>query len=534
MKILALLKCEFLKNYSIKKTILFFVVLLLSSILLVEMNHFLGNVNYNETIEERIKQYQNNIVYYEEKVRDNNSVSLQKIGLEQYQFLSTLYPESTKITSSWLGTLTDEIIEAKQENYVIQSLEGSKDFQTVCERNSHNIETEYESYLYGLCEKTTEEIQTIEEENNKLIEENTSLLKEKKYYLYLQENIQKNQTSGQYYSKDQLAFAQLLIDKKIESEEDYHVQNYKWYSYLDVWANGNILTEKEFQETKEEGIYMEFDTYEKYKQYQKDIQKEAIQKSAILLYSTTHNIPTDLSYSLKIKEGTDNNSVQNTKTSVHQIFNLSIVVMILVSITSSGSMSKEHSKGTIKNMVTTPVKRYKILLSKFLYLILHTYILWLIGLFCICFYAGIKYGFQDLFTPKLIYQSGKVFEVNYFLYLIKEMLLAGIPIISFLSTLFLLSTILLNTVITTSITTMLPLFSCLSLFICYKLHLKFILYLPSTYYNMSPIFFHEDYYMHVKTLYNINFELAIFVSLIAIFINLLLTNFIYIKRDIKN
>ena len=68
----------------------------------------------------------------------------------------------------------------------------------------------------------------------------------------------------------------------------------------------------------------------------------------------------------------------SSKVIVNQALNLSIIVIVIVILTSGGIISKEHLTGTEKILLTQPVKRWKVLLSKFIYLILHSYIIWII------------------------------------------------------------------------------------------------------------------------------------------------------------
>ena len=84
--------------------------------------------------------------------------------------------------------------------------------------------------------------------------------------------------------------------------------------------------------------------------------------------------------------------------------------MILVVLLDGNIVSKEHNKGTEKLLLTTSNKRWKILLSKFLYLILETYIIWFVALILLLLFAGLKYGFNDLITPKILYQTEKLLK----------------------------------------------------------------------------------------------------------------------------
>ena len=217
-----------------------------------------------------------------------------------------------------------------------------------------------------------------------------------------------------------------------------------------------IDTFEEYQETHKNSN--DYPSYQEYLAYNTNLKNKAIESKKILLYSTEHEIKQDIFYTYLDNVSEDDMYI-TPKLKVNRILHLSVIVMLIISITNSGIVSREHSNGTIKNIITAPVKRWKILLSKFLYLILDTYIIWLLGLIILSICAGIRFGFTELITPKLIVSGGKVIEVNYYLYLIKNILIASIPIISFLSILFFLSTVTLNTSLTVETTSIISVLS---------------------------------------------------------------------------
>ena len=257
------------------------------------------------------------------------------------------------------------------------------------------------------------------------------------------------------------------------------------------------------------------------------------EKSAIILYSSKHDIPHDISYT----EWRGPNRHYTYTTSKHltnKVFHLSLVVIILVAITSSGIISGEHNKGTIKNLISSPVKRWKILLSKFIYLILHMYIIWLIGLIIMYFYAGFRLGFNDLLLPKLVYTGGSVVEVNYFLYLLMQMFVSSIPVIACLSILLFLSAITLNTAVTASITSILGIMPPILFYICSNFGIKSLTYLPVMYFDSGLIYDAGEWYIRIIDQFDFSLGKGIIISLITIVVLYVMTNIVYIKRDIKN
>ncbi|WP_441895000.1 ABC transporter permease [Paenibacillus sp. YAF4_2] len=89
-------------------------------------------------------------------------------------------------------------------------------------------------------------------------------------------------------------------------------------------------------------------------------------------------------------------------------------------------IAAEFSTGTIKLLLIRPSSRIKILLSKYLAMLLFSMVLLLI-LFVISFLInGILFGFNDMDLPLLHFTGGQVVEQNMVLHLWKTYLLNGI------------------------------------------------------------------------------------------------------------
>lgn len=469
-------------------------------------------------------------------LEEDYELYLNRIKKEYYQYLNE--KEITTITD-WRSSIASDLRMDLQENYLYKLIRDKIEDPFISEicSNENYKPTEYGDgyaatfvgtlstyctfYYDGSLEEKIER-------KEKEIEAYKKLLKEDKFYLYLQYLIDKEQIFD-----DNIEIAQLIIDKKIEDMWDARSLNYIKYSFF---RTESILKEEEFRKTQD---FYSFPSYQDYVRFTKYNNEEATKSKAILRYSIENEIENDLSLNNTHNYGiwsmmNSSYTFATSKKMVNEVFHLTLIVLILVCITSSGIISGEHSKGTIKNMITTPVKRYKILLSKFIYLILHTYIIWFIGLVALSIYSGIRFGFSDLFTPKLIYSGGKVIEVNYYLYLLKDMFLASIPIIAFLSILFFLSAVTLNTAVTTSIMTILAILPSVLYYACAHLNLNFLVYTPLMYFDCGFLFDKQEFYMDILKKVNMNLGLGIFVSLVTIVILYTITNLVYTRRDIKN
>ena len=189
---------------------------------------------------------------------------------------------------------------------------------------------------------------------------------------------------------------------------------------------------------------------------------------------------------------------QNTKNYVNKGLSFGVIITLLLILLNSGIVSKEHETGTIKLLLTSPISRKKLLLSKFFYLVINMYLLWIVGIILLVIISGIKYGFSDLMIKELVLIGGEVKEINYLLWYIGELIMVSIPVIGMLSFLFFLSTTIKNTAITSSITTALTILSIFLWFIIDSVKLKLLdsmVYTPLVYLNFNVIRENNTHYL---------------------------------------
>ncbi len=537
MKIFNLVKSEFVKNYSLKKLLFIILVITIFGVGLVEFtNRFYQKDTGDNYAYFHFDEYE----YKELSAKENKSFE-EEYKLYEMNIAKEMneYIAKNKVSSSdydWRNRLLMEINFYLDNNYldklILDNIDNSF-IKNICSNDSYKptefgdgYASSFVAQIATRCDHYNDkDLDKKIAEREKMIDDDSKLLKENKYYLYLQYLVDQGMTYP-----DEVKVAKLVIDKKVEDVNDWRALSFLQYSNLPI---SDISDEKTYNESYATYGYS---SYEDYVRYQKILEKDVEKDKKIILYSLKNNIKHDLVFDKTTYSGMINNSFDyvTSKTMVNQSFHLTIIVLILVCITSSGIVSNEHSKGTIKNIITTPVKRYKILLSKFIYLILHTYIIWLIGVVVLSIYAGIKFGFTDLITPKLIYSGGKVVEVNYYLYLLKDLFFASIPVIAFLSILFFLSTVTLNTALTTSVMTVLAIIPSILYFMCSHFNLNFLIYTPLPYFDCGFIFNKHEFYTNILKKVNMNLGIGIVASLITIIVLYGITNIIYLKRDIKS
>ena len=206
-------------------------------------------------------------------------------------------------------------------------------------------------------------------------------------------------------------------------------------------------------------------------------------------------------------------------------------------ILNSGIISREHDKGTIKLLLTAPVKREKVLLSKFLYLIINMYLLWILGIIFIFIISGMKYGFSDLFINQIVLINNNATEMNYFIWYIGKLFIHSIPVICFLSFMFFLSTTFKNTVFTSSVCSVFTLLSLLIWVILDNLKIKvlyLISYTPLAYLDFNIIRENNRFYINTISNTNLTGAYGIIISIICTIIFLLISISYYKKIDIVN
>ncbi len=536
MKIINLVKSEFIKNYNIKRWLIITIVLIIASLFLIRYtdNLLTEKVTYDDsglhTSIESFENALNNLEKKEEKTLDDEYEMF--FSRNYIDYMNILLNKEINHRNDWKFAFIDEqVLPILSENFLIEKIVNEQRYEEVLEFCDYKDEN---SSVYGIkiCQnilsddtnngKNLTKLEELYKNNLQTITDYQQLLEENKYYLYLQ-----YQVDHRKIEKDE--FVQILLDKKVETNTDFLGLNYLQYQRLEENTKIEIMDEEEYNQAPSS----DYASYQEYVTYNTKLKNDAIKNREILLYSTEHEIEHDISYNL-LDGVTENIRYMNTKIKVNQVFHLSVVVMIIVAITNGGIVSREHSKGTIKNIITTPVQRWKILLSKFIYLLLDTYLIWLLGLVIISLLAGIQYGFNDLLDPKLVYVGGQVKEVNYYLYILKDIFLVSIPIICFLSILFFLSAVTLNTSLTVGIISSLSVISFFLWIMMITNSFSNIVYTPFWYLDCGYILSNAEIYVDSLKNVSYNLEIGIISSLIISMILYILTNIVYIKRDIKN
>ena len=292
--------------------------------------------------------------------------------------------------------------------------------------------TEKNTYLYG-AEKNDEQAEKINEQINELTKrlENDDWryfaneeLKSAEEKVKTLENEKSNTEDKQRLetlekeiaiAKIDLEVAKYRVDEDIKYGYDHMntaLMNYQEQSYLIV------QTEKSNTDL----------TYQEKKDY-----NDAIENKEISKYIIENHVDVEKA-----------NDLRGILTRFFNEFGLFIIVIIVM--IAGTIVSEEFNKGTIKLLLIKPYNRNKILLSKFITVLIITIFAIIVILGMELIVGGIVFGFESLQTPVIVYNfdTNMIQEINIFTYVGTQVIMV-LPSVILLATLsFALSTIFTN------------------------------------------------------------------------------------------
>ena len=529
MKISNLIKCEFIKSFSCKKSIMIFLILVLLSLLFIKTETTQSNKdeNYAEIVSEKI--FNTSYKSIESNYKNNPDI----INKSMYETIKALKQQYNKIYKSnniddnpWyktaVATLTFNLSRENAMQLLIENYQSDKITNVLKEENNCislgqlycSIKDSYLNIFNNYANKNIIDITNEKEKLHKANQLTIEALNKNEYYIYVEyeclnkEDLKK--IDNKYY-ETMKKYCDYFKSKKIKSENDYRSLNIKQFRALNNLIQGIENTNSEKNQL---------------------IKKYYIEESKIIEYAVNN----DLKHDIKFIDLEKDLSYLTTKNITNIGLRFGAIVLIIMSIVNAGIISKEHSTGTIKLVLTKPVSRTTIIIAKYLYLILETYIWWIISSIIIGTIAGINYGFNDLFTPKLIMANNSVKEINYIVWYFKEMLICSIPILCMLSIITFLSTITLSTSLTTSLTSITSAFSMIIWYLMSSLsgsNISFIPYIPISYIDYYLIRTHHISYIDVISHTPLNESYGLIICTITTILLLVLTTIIYKHKDIK-
>ena len=377
--------------------------------------------------------------------------------------------------------------------------------------------TERNTYLYG-AEKNVEQASKIDEQINEL----TKRLKNDDWKYFANEELQtaeekvkaledeKNSTDDKQRLESldsEIAVAQIDLDvAKYRVDEDI--------KYGQDYMNTALSKYQEYSYTIEQMDSSNTDlTYQEKKDY-----NEAIQEREISKYVIENHVD--------VEKANDLRGILSRFFSEFGLFIIVIVVMIAGTI-----VSEEFNKGTIKLLLVKPYSRNKILLSKFITVLIITVFAIVVILGMEVIVGGLIFGFDSLSVPVVVYNfnTNMLQEINVFAYLGTQIIMI-LPSIILLATLsFALSTIFTNSPVAIA----LPLLGYMGVAVINQLAMQYNIGFLRYFVTLNWDFT-QYLYGGMPLMEGLTPEFSVVICLLYFLIMLIPTFVIFKKKNIKN
>ena len=233
-----------------------------------------------------------------------------------------------------------------------------------------------------------------------------------------------------------------------------------------------------------------------------------------------------------IEQGKDIYNTSDSRGFLLNVFSkYELFIIITIVLIAGAIVSDEFNKGTIKLLLVRPFNRTKILMAKFITVILTVLFIMIITVILQFIVGGIFFGFDSLSIPAVIYNhtTGNLMEVN----LLKNILITGIgkmPIYILIGTLaFALSTIFNNTPVAITITLMGYMASSIINQFAYYYEIKWIKFFVTPNWDFTQFF-----YGKLPLLEGISTQFSTIICIIYFSIMMIASLIVFKKKNIKN
>ena len=232
-----------------------------------------------------------------------------------------------------------------------------------------------------------------------------------------------------------------------------------------------------------------------------------------------------------LEEKIDTNDSDTLRSVIINFFTeYSFLIIVFIIMLAGGSVSDEFSKGTIKSLLIVPHKRCKILLAKYIAVMISLFIFIAFLFTAQLVVGGIILGFSYLSIPAVVYNlTDKNIEVlNIFSYFLFN-LVANLPQIILLATLaFAVSVILNSTAAAITITFCGMIAADMINGIAYSYNIKLLNYFVTTNWDFTTYLFGGT------SIYGVTLGHSILICLTYLVIMLVITFMVFKNKDIKN
>ncbi|MFE7061247.1 ABC transporter permease [Sutcliffiella sp. NPDC057660] len=144
----------------------------------------------------------------------------------------------------------------------------------------------------------------------------------------------------------------------------------------------------------------------------------------------------------RIQNDLEPSSENSVWTYIQDNLGLTSIITLFVVIIAGGTIASEFTWGTIKLLMIRPIKRSRILVAKYLSVLVFMFIFFFI-FFVTSFIAGaIAFGMET--APELLYMNGEVFELHPLVFILFKLLLSSLGVIMFATIAFMISSVFRN------------------------------------------------------------------------------------------
>ena len=233
-----------------------------------------------------------------------------------------------------------------------------------------------------------------------------------------------------------------------------------------------------------------------------------------------------------IEQGKDINNTSDSRGFLLNVFSrYELFIIITIVLIAGAIVSEEFNKGTIKLLLVRPFSRAKILLAKFITVVITVLFIMVVTVILQFIVGGIFFGFDSLSIPAVIYDhsAGKIIEMGIF----KNILITGLgklPIYVLLGTLaFALSTIFNNTPVAITITLMGYMASSIVNQFAYYYDIKWLKFFVTPNWDFTQFF-----YGGLPLMKGVTVPFSVVICLIYFAIMISVSFVVFKKRNIKN
>ena len=243
-------------------------------------------------------------------------------------------------------------------------------------------------------------------------------------------------------SGDWNAYAQLRLDQIAAGTEEETVKEARSFPYrymLDnqikadagdwredaaMEAGTAKLQVAELDQQKAQGMYVSEESYE-----------EAQNQAAICEYRLEHGIENYID-----EDGMTGSEYWNSFLQESMMITVVSVIMIVLA---GGCVANEFANGTVKFLLVNPVTRRKIIVSKYLTMLLLS-LLMILGVYVLAALINLPFFGADFGVPYLTAANGEVTAGSGYLYALKDYLLEGVSLVAMTTMAFMISSMMRN------------------------------------------------------------------------------------------